>query len=524
MKRRVAITAAVAVALVVGGLFGRLWAQRSATLGQSLQMFSRVVGLVLTSYVEPVKPEELIRSAVKGMLSSLDPHTDLLEESDYDELRVRTEAQFGGIGIHIGTVEGKLTVISPIEGTPAERAGIRGGDRIAEIEGASTEGMTSTDAVKLLRGEPGSKVNIGLARPGVRERIPVELTRAIINIKAVPFAGMVSDGVGFVRLADFSKVATSELRAAIDSLFEVGAKKLIFDLRSNGGGLLREGRDVSDLFLPPGRVVVRTEGRVPQSRQEFLSETPELRGEFPMVVLVDRGSASAAEIVAGAIQDWERGLILGDTTFGKGSVQTIHQLDPQMAVKITTAYWYTPSGRCINRPRDEEGEFVDDEYEDEEAVRPVPRRLDRPGENATTRTLGTLGRTVCGGGAIVPDVYVSYERRNEFEMRLTRGMFFDYAVDYYDRYPGLTMGFAADAAVLEDFRRYLREVKEVEFTDEEFDEARSGFVEEIEREVGGKLQGMRGEYQMRLRHDVHVSRALELLKGADSNLALLKQL
>ena len=522
MKRRVAITAAVALALVVGGLFGRLWAQRAATLGQSLQTFSRVIGLVLSNYVEPVSPDELIRSAIRGLLGSLDPYTDFLEAEDYDELRVRTEAQFGGIGIHIGTVDGRLTVISPIEGTPAERAGVRGGDRIARIDGASTEGFTTTDAVKLLRGKPGTIVSIDFHRPGVKEPIPVELTRAIINIRAVPYAGMVSGDVGYVRLADFSKVATTELRAAVDSLFGVGAKKLVLDLRSNGGGLLREGRDVTDLFLPPGRVVVRTDGRVPGSRQEFLSETPELRGDYPMVVLVDRGSASAAEIVAGAVQDWERALILGDTTFGKGSVQTIHQLDATTAVKLTTAYWYTPSGRCINRPRDPGGDDRDDEYDDEEAPpRPAPPRQD---DSTVYRTLGALGRPVCGGGAIVPDVYVQYELRNEFEMRLTRSVFFDFAVEYKDDHQDLTMDFVADDRVLGQFRSYLRDVKEVEFTDTEFDSARKHLVGEIEREVGGKLLGMRGEYQMRLRNDIHVKRAVELLSSAGSTRQMLSSL
>lgn len=527
MKRRVAVVVAVALALVVGGLFGRLWAQRSATLGQSLQLFSRVVGLVLTNYVEPVKPDELIRSAVRGMLGSLDPYTDFLEEQDYDELRVRTEAQFGGIGIHIGTVDGKLTVISPIEGTPAERAGIRGGDRIAEIDGESTEGFTNSDAVKLLRGEPGTKVSIGISRPGVKDRIPVELTRAIINIKAVPYAGLVTGDIGYVRLADFSKVATSELRAALDSVFRAGAKKLVFDLRSNGGGLLREGRDVSDLFLPPGRVIVRTEGRIPQSRQELLSETPGLHGEFPMVVLVDRGSASAAEIVAGALQDWERGLILGDTTFGKGSVQTIHQLDAETAVKITTAYWYTPSGRCINRPRDATGAFAEDEEEEDADLDVPPKRPRSAPETEPAkvyRTLGSLGRTVCGGGAIVPDVSVEYERRDEFEMRLTRSLFFDFAVDYNNGHRGLTMDFVADDAVLEQFRTYMRNVKKLEFTDAEFDSARRHLAGEIEREVGGKLSGLRGEYQMRLRNDVHVRRACELLAAAGSTREMLGSL
>jgi len=508
MKRRVAIVATVVFSLFLGGMFGHLWAQRSATLGQSLQLFSRVVGLVLTNYVESVKPDELIKAGIRGMLESLDPHTAFLDEEDFNELKVRTEAQFGGIGIHIGMVDDRLTVISPIEGTPAEREGIRGGDRIAEIEGESTEGFTTSDAVRLLRGEPGTKVNIGIDRPGVDELIPVEITRDIINIKAVPYAGMVTEDVGYVRLADFSRVATGELTRALDSLFGAGAERLIFDLRANGGGLLKEGRAVSDLFLPKGKVIVRTEGRIPDSKREFTAETSGARGEYPMVVLVDRGSASAAEIVAGAIQDWERGLILGDTTFGKGSVQTIHQLGPVTAVKVTTAYWYTPSGRCINRPRDSNGDLVEAEDDGEETTRKY-------------RTLGELQREVSGGGAIVPDIYLGYEELAELAARVNRSSYFDFAVEYANGHGNLTMDFEAGDAVLEQFRDYLRDVKEIEFTAAEFDSSRETFMAQIEREVAGKIAGMRGDYEMRLRRDPHVLRAIELLENAESNHGML---
>lgn len=506
MKRRVALVVSIVAAALLGGLFGRLWAEkRGPTLGQSLQLFSRVVGLVMSSYVEPVEPDRLIRSALKGMLESLDPHTSLLEERDYSELKVHMEAQFGGIGIHIGTVGDRLTVIAPIEGTPAERAGIRGGDRISEIEGKSTAGYTTDDAVKLLRGEPGTKVRITIERPGVKEPIPVEITREIINIKAVPYASLVNKDIGFVRLADFSKVASRELSRTLDSLFDKGARKIVFDLRSNGGGLLREGCEVSDLFLGPGKVMVETRGRTPESRRSFVSQTEDKHQDFPLVVLVDRGSASAAEIVAGAIQDWERGVILGDTTFGKGSVQNVEQLGPDIAVRITTAYWYTPSGRCINRKRG----AADEETADSTASEQV------------FHTLGNLRREVHGGGAIVPDIYLPYERLSAFEMKVNRDAYFDFAVQYVQKYPGLGTSFAADQAVLAEFGDYLREVKKLEFTALEFDSAADWFAASIEREVAAKIGGMRADYETRLRRDPQFKRAVELLSKAATNEALL---
>jgi carboxyl-terminal processing protease len=510
MKRRVAlVTTLVVLSLCLGGLFGKLWAQKTGGLLQSLQTFSRVVDIVMSTYAERIDPDKMIQAGIRGMLSSLDPHTEFLDERDFKELRVMTEGQFGGVGIHIGIMDEQLTVISPIEGTPADRAGIRGGDRIAKIEGKSTENFTTDDAIKVLRGDPGSKVKLSIVRPGVRDLIPFELTRAIISIKAVPYAAMIEDGIGYVRLADFSKTATQELSRAIDSLFAAGATKLIFDLRSNGGGLLGEGRDVTDLFLPPGEVIVRTAGRIPDSKREYVSETPDAHGEFPLVVLVDRGSASAAEIVAGALQDWERGLIVGDTTYGKGSVQTIHPLGPEIAVKVTTAFWYTPSGRCINRPYDKESAVIQDTIQDTTKV---------------YHTLGKLRRNVYGKGGIAPDVYVAYTKLSPLAARMTRDAFFDFAVDYTNSHPGLTADFRADSAVLDQFRDYLKTTKKLEFTQAEFDSSQSIFVREIDREVAAKLFGMRGDYQARMRSDEHVKKAVELLKPVQSSAELLKGL
>lgn len=509
MKRRIVIIGAVVIAGLVGGFVGKLWAQRGVTLAESLQTFGRVVGIVLNTYVEPVDSNKLVRAAIKGMLEALDPYSEFLDETDFKELRIKTEAQFGGIGIHIGMVEEQLTVIAPIEGTPAARAGIRAGDRIVEIEGKSTQGFTTEDAVKLLRGEPGTKVKISIARPGVNDLIPFELTRAIINIKAVPYAGMVGDGIGYIRLADMSRVASREVRRAMDSLFGLGAKKLIFDLRANGGGLLQEGKEVADLFLGPGKLIVRTKGRLPETQQDFVAETEDKYSDYPLVVLVDKGSASAAEIVAGALQDWERAVIVGDTTFGKGSVQTIHPLGPETGMKLTTAYWYTPSGRCINKPREKSDVILRDTASE---------------AKKTYRTLGSLRRLLYGGGGIAPDIYISPEKITGLALRIPRTAYFDFTAEYVNNNPGLTMEFKADDKILEEFEDYLRTRKKLEFTEAEFDSSRAVIAELIEIEVGGKLDGLHGEYQMRLRRDPAVKRAVEILTPAASTEGLLKRL
>ncbi|MEO0084672.1 MAG: S41 family peptidase [candidate division WOR-3 bacterium] len=499
-RKRIALIASIlVVAIALGGLLGtRLWAQRS-NIFEALHIFNTILNIVQQNYVKEVDAKELIQSAIKGMLGSLDPYSVYMNAEEFKDLRAKTEAEFGGIGIQIGLRDNILTVISPIEGTPAYRVGMRSGDKIVKIDSEPTEGFTLDEAVKRLRGKPGTKVEVEVTREGLAEPIHFTIVREIIKIKAVPYAGKLTDEIGYIRLADFSRVAAPELSAALDSLFAIeGIKKLVLDLRSNSGGLLQEGVEVSGLFIPKGDTVVITKGRSPTSVRGYVADQEPKYGSFPLVVLVDRGSASATEIVAGAIQDWERGLILGDTTFGKGSVQTLYPLPEDAALKLTSAYWYTPSGRCINRPTKKDTSKKQSE------------------KKITYYTLGKAKRPIYGEGAIAPDVYVPYERLSDFESKLiTKAVIFEFANKYTARNPNLPKGFKVTGEMLQEVKE-IAQRKDIKFTDAQFDSSAEFIKREIEREVALKLWGNNGEYEARLKYDPQVKKAVELLTKAKS--------
>ncbi len=504
LKKKIAIISTILVVVIVGGFFGaKLWAQR-ANIFETLHIFNTVLNIVQQNYVKDVETKDLIKSAIDGMLNSLDPYTQYLDAEDFKDLKVKTEAEFGGIGIQIGLRDNFLTVISPIEGTPAYRIGMRAGDRIIKIDGESTEGFNLDDAVKRLRGKPGTKTEVEVAREAVTEPLHFSIVREIIKIKAVPYAGKLTENIGYIRLADFSRIAGTELKFAIDSLFEKeGVKKLVLDLRSNSGGLLQEGVEISSFFIPKGDTVVITKGRNPFTYRGYVSETDPEYGEFPLVVLVDRGSASATEIVAGAIQDWERGLILGDTTFGKGSVQTLYPLPDDAALKLTSAYWYTPSHRCINRPNKKD-------------------TLTEKTENKAFHTLGKAKREIYSDGAITPDIYLPYERMSDLESKLiTKAVIFEFTNKYATKYPNLKRGFEVSSEMREEVKSIATR-KEVKFTDAQFDSAVKFIDREIEREIYLKVWGTNGEYEARLKFDPHVQKAVELLAKVKTNDDLFK--
>lgn len=397
MRSRAVIVAAVlGVALVSGGWLMQAGYDGAGSHVTSARLFDEVMKRVENFYVDTITEPQLYRKAVDGLLLELhDPHSVYLPPDRLAKLNESTTGRYAGVGIQMDVRDGWITVVTPLPGTPAQRAGILTGDRVVEIEGKPTRSWTSDEAVKALRGAPGSVVHIVIERPGSATRLPFSLTREEIRFHSVQHALMLRDSVGYVALTIFSENSDQELRVAIDSLRGRGMRALVFDLRGDPGGLLDQGVAVADLFLDPGQKIVSMRGRTKDSDRDYVDRRPQPWPQVPLVVLVDSGSASASEIVAGALQDHDRALIVGTTTYGKGSAQSLFPVTDSSALKLTTALWYTPSGRSINKAH----QSADDD--DQDALRSLGAESPRPHFKTDA------GRTVLGGGGITPDVMVA---------------------------------------------------------------------------------------------------------------------
>ena len=342
--------------LVLNVLLGaRLYSQEPAPAKpddpyQQMALFTRVIEQIRQQYVETnhVTYQELVYGALRGMLQSLDPHSQFLDADMYKDMKDDTSGQFGGLGIVISMKDGALTIVAPMEDTPGFRAGLLAGDRIVEIDGKSTDGMTMQDAVKLLRGAPGTRVTLRILRAPATEFIAVEIERANIEVATVKDARMLEDKIAYLRVTQFSEPTADALQKELDRLKADGMRALVLDLRNNPGGLLSAAVDVSQKFLNRNQVIVSTQGRDPRQNTIYRSRGRARYDGFPMVVLVNGGSASASEIVAGALQDHRRAILLGEKTFGKGSVQSVLPMDEGTAIRLTTAKYYTPSEKVIH--------------------------------------------------------------------------------------------------------------------------------------------------------------------------------
>lgn len=455
---------AVVLSAVLGGVYGQSALATEDQVPQHYRAFTAALSAIQASYAEPVESDELVYGAINGMLQTLDPHSSFMDPRTYARMRERQEQRYYGLGITILVVDGNITVVQLFEGSPAYAKGIRRGDVIARIEGEDTKGWTSDDAVRRLRGPRGTFVNISLRRTGLEELIDLAVMRDEITMSSIPAAFMADARTGFVRIEDFAEHTDDELGRALDDLAGQGMEQLVIDLRSNPGGQLDQAIRISNRFLRRGDMIVYTRGRVPNSDQDYRATRPSDYTDLPVIVLVNRNSASASEIVAGALQDHDRALIVGETTFGKALVQSIYRVSQGAGLALTTAQYYTPSGRLIQRPWD--GTF--DEY-----LTYAMRDQEDRTPSADQMKLTDGGRKVYSGGGIEPDERVAGQVEGFSPSRFSRTLyarqlFAGFAEPFTargDSRPGaqgpsrkvVNAGFDVDEAMVRDFRVFLGE-------------------------------------------------------------------
>jgi carboxyl-terminal processing protease len=515
LSRRNVILLALAFVMCLSawGAFAEGQARREQTdVYHDLEVFAKIVEKVSQNYVDEVDTHELIHSAINSMLDQLDPHSQYLDGLDYEDLMVSTRGEFGGLGIYIVFRDDYPTVVSPIADTPGDRAGLKGGDQIVEIEGMATKGWRTEKAVKYLRGDPGTDVTFKVRRPGSDEAMEYILTREIINVASVPYYDKFGT-FGYVKVSSFSKSTAEDLSNAIDDLEGRGIKGLVLDFRSNPGGLLQAATDVSELFLEKDKLLVYTKGRLQNTNRKYYSSNRHVHNGYPIVVMINGQSASASEIFAGALQDWDRAFVVGQTSFGKGTVQTVFTLSDTEAIKLTTAKYYTPSGRSIHK----------DYHEELKAAEPGMTTAERDTEGQAKNETADVkaekpvfytsgGRIVYGGGGITPDLEFEPEYYTDLQRELERKyMAFTFAVEVMDD-SDVTEDFRTDDATLEEFYAFLKdrgfEYDEKDLTKENVDYIRTM----IAREVLNHKFGRKAMYRLLLEADPEFQEVLKIMK------------
>ena len=484
--RSVSVAAfAIALSALVGGFFGGRVLATQDGLPERINVFTTALKEIEQKYVEPVQSDRVVYSAINGMLQTLDPHSSFMDPKAYALLRERQEGHYYGLGISINVLDGDITVMSLFEGSPAYKKGIRRGDIVAKINGEDAKGWTSEQAVIKLRGPRGTPVQVSIRRAGYEKLIDVEVVRDEIRIPSVHAAFMMAEGTGYIQLRDFSETTDRELGSALRDLTKQGMTRLVLDIRENPGGPLDQAIKVSNRFLKKGDLIVYTRGRIPNSDSDYRGVESSEYTNLPLIALANRRSASASEIVTGAIQDHDRGLVVGETTWGKALVQSIYRLSEGAGLALTTAHYFTPAGRLIQRPWDESfDEYLSYTTRDQDAnVQHAPADL-----KYTLR----LGRKVYSGGGIEPDHRmpgpVEGFNPGKFARRLYPTMFGNYA-QRFDREGDtrfgaatdvkarrtLTTGFTVDEVMLQDFKAFVKS----QFRDpSQFDE--SGFNADLE--------------------------------------------
>ncbi len=527
-QRFMLLTLVGTVAFLSGGWLLQRGTSRAGGVYEQARLFDDIVGYVSDYYVDSIGEAELYDMAIDGLLNELDdPYASFLRAEEYRDLTESTTGNYGGLGIRIEVRDNWITVIAPIAGTPAEAAGLETGDRIVEVDGRSTFGWKNDRAVQELRGEPGSEVRINVMRPGIPEPLEFTVERALIHVKAIQLATVLGGDIGYVSLvySSISEALADELVEAVDGLRRQGARSLILDLRNNPGGLLDQGVAVSDLFLEPGQTIVSTRGRSRNATASYAARQRQRWSDMPIVVLVNGGTASAAEIIAGALQDHDRAVVVGGPTFGKGLVQTVFRLSGTEALRLTTARWYTPSGRTIERMRPDPDSAVIVASEDDPEV---------PPESAvdSSEIFHTdAGRVVYGGGGIRPDITVRGDSLTDAEQLFIRTLGASYP-QYRDVMTSYALELKAGGAIASpsfevaptlraELLGRLRQ-KDVQIPDEVWDDARSLVDQQFAYEITRYVFGREAETRRRIRDDAQVQKALALLDRAQTPVELIQ--
>jgi carboxyl-terminal processing protease len=517
---RTVATALFVLVVVAGGVAGNRLLAVSDEAKESLRLYTELLGVAHDRYGADVTFRDLVFASIQGMLRSLDPHTNFLSPQAFASMREKQQASFYGLGILVGTRNGRLTVITPIEGTPAWRLGVRAGDVIQKIEGEPTEKMTVDEAVSKLKGPKDTQVHITLVRVGLDEPLDITVTRAEIPQTTVRYAYMIAPGTGYISISDFSRSTGGEVAKAMEKLRGQGMQRLILDLRNNGGGLLDQAIDTADQFLPKGSSIVETRGRTRDSQQSYGAAGDHPPLEVPLVVLVNGGTASAAEILSGAIQDHDMGLVVGTSTWGKGLVQTVYNLSYGAGLALTTAKYYTPSGRLIQRDYSSYYDY----YVRNDDADGEPKPTENPKKAAGETFKTDLGRDVFGGGGITPDVEVETPDIAPFlQFLFARAAFFNFAVEYANRHPAIDRSWRPDAAVLDEFEKWVI-AKKIDTADDVakgFEEAehRAIALRQIRADVFTSRFGIEASHQALAEGDVQIQKALALFPQASDLLA-----
>ncbi len=490
---------------LLGGLFGqrldRILPGGDSDVQDSLHSFSQVYSLVEQNYADPVNPDKAIyNGAIPGMLRVLDPHSNFFDPKSYSLLKEEQRGRYYGVGMTVGPRNNKVIVIAPFVGTPAYRAGIRPGDIIAAVNGKPTDGLTTTDVADLLKVPKGTQVRITIVREGLDKPIEFTITRDEIPRYSVDLHFLVRPGIGYMHVSGFNETTGDEVQAALDEMGDL--KGLILDMWQNPGGLLSEAVDVSDKFLKKGAVIVSHHGRA-SAEKRYTARRGNAGKDYPLVVLVNRGTASAAEIVAGAIQDHDRGLVVGEITFGKGLVQTVYPLSENTGLALTTAKYYTPSGRLIQR--DYTNVSLYDYYYNSS-------KGDENNGNKEVK-LTDSGRTVYGGGGITPDVKLPAPKNNRFQDSLLQKYAFFNFVRHYLLNRHVQRNFEVTDEVLQDFRKFLDE-QNIAYSESELIEVNDWLRASIKSELFISEFGQQEGLKVRAETDPQVVKALELLPKA----------